>query len=670
MGNHLAEETSAYLRQHADQPVEWYPWGDEALTLARASDRPLFISIGYSTCHWCHVMAHESFDDPDVAAVMNRLFVNVKVDREERPDLDAIYLEATQAISGRGGWPMSVFATPDGRPFFAGTYFPAEVEPGSGQTSFLELCRSIGELWQTQRADIDAQAGEVTEVIGRLARVAPSVELPGPEVLDLAASALVDRFDPEWGGFGLAPKFPEASAIEFLLRRWRRTGDPRVGEVVTTSLDAMASGGIHDHIGGGFARYSTDRQWLVPHFEKLLCDQALLVRCYLHAWQLTGHARYLGVVADTIDGVLHDFGLPDGGFAAAIDADAEGVEGAHIHWEADEVRSVLTRGGLDPMELDAVLAWWGITDDGNSGDAIIPWRPRRGDLVRPPVVDRARRLLAAARVDRPQPQRDDKVLTEWNALWVTALAEAAAATANPAWAAAAVRCGRFLADALRREDGRWLRSWDGTARQLACASDYAALVDAYLALGSLTGDGGWVALAQSVADGLLTLFWDGEHGGLFTTGVDAPPLVTPHKDLADGAVPSANSLAAVALARLAATTGIDGYRRASVDICRLMGELLERHPAAFTHGLWALELHGFGVSELVVSGRRPDLLATARARFLPDVVLVWGEPWATPLWEGRTGDDPGRAYLCRNQACDAPVGDPAALSAALDALIG
>jgi uncharacterized protein YyaL (SSP411 family) len=669
MANRLATETSPYLRQHADNPVDWYPWGDEAFAAARQRDRPILISVGYSSCHWCHVMAHESFEDPDTAALMNELFVNVKVDREERPDVDAVYMEAVQTLTGRGGWPMTVFTMPDGRPFFAGTYFPSQ--PRGGSLTFVDLCHAIDDLWTNQRDDLEGQAAEVTAAVGRTSTLAAASDVPGMDVVDAAATALADQFDPLWGGFGVAPKFPQAMGLELLLRRFQRTGNQQLLDIVTTTLDAMASGGMYDQLGGGFARYSVDQQWLIPHFEKMLYDQALLARVYLHAWQVTGHERYLQVLTETVNYVHTVLIRPGGGIASAQDADSEGVEGRFYVWSRDEFTDVLTAGGLSPAEVQAAASWWGVTDDGNFEGANILWRPVRGDLKRPATIERARRLLLEARARRVPPGLDDKVLTEWNGLWLSTLAEAAAVTGNQQWTDAAVACGRFLVGALQRHDGRWLRSWQGedpasgSARHLAVAADHAAVVDAFVRLAELTGDGTWVGHARHAADDLLTLFTDPDNGGLFTTGSDAPSLVARPKDLTDNASPSANGLAAVALARLGAICGDDTYLDASAGICRLVGDVAAGQPTAFTYLLGAVELLAAGMVEVVISGDRPDLLDVVRSQLRPRVVLVWGSPWDTPLWQGRTEDLAGRAYVCHGNVCDVPSSDAGALSTQL-----
>ncbi|HET6951801.1 MAG TPA: thioredoxin domain-containing protein [Acidimicrobiales bacterium] len=657
--NRLAAETSPYLRQHKDNPVDWYAWGDEAFAAAREADRPILLSVGYSACHWCHVMAHESFEDADVAALMNDLFVNVKVDREERPDVDAIYMDAVQATTGHGGWPMTVFLTPDGRPFFGGTYFPKDAR--GGMIAFPDLCRRIDELWRTRRPDVDAQAAQITGALGRTALLDPQEDVPGAEALAEAERQLAAQHDPAGGGFGSAPKFPQAMSLDLLVRLLARgSGDPATTRaVVETSLDAMASGGIYDHLGGGFARYSVDARWLVPHFEKMLYDQALLTRVYLHAWQVTGHARYRQVVDETVGYVLRDLRHADAGFFSAEDADSEGEEGRFYVWTPAQVVDALDG---DTALADEAMAYYGVSPEGNfEGSTILNRLRHGGDLSRPPRIEAARGRLFAARERRVRPGLDDKVLTEWNALMLAALAEAAAATGREDWRAAAVANGEFLLRSLRRDDGRWLRSWQasGGARHLAVAADHAALVDAFTRLAEATGQARWLAEAATTADALLDLFWDPSRGGLFTTGADAERLVARDKDLMDNAVPSANSLAAVALIRLAALTGEGRYRQHADQILRLAGPVAARHPTAFGHLLAAVDLAAHGVDEVVVAGDRPDLVTVVQRGYLPGAVLAWGERYDSPLWEGRAD---GHAYVCRGYACQLPASDGATLA--------
>ncbi len=656
--NRLAAESSPYLRQHAGNPVDWYPWDDEAFAAARERDVPILLSVGYSACHWCHVMAHESFEDPEVAALMNELFVCVKVDREERPDVDAVYMEATQAMTGSGGWPMTVFLTPDGRPFFAGTYFPKESK--FGHTGFVEVMRAVEDAWSNRRAEVDRQAGQLAEAVAaRTTVAAPAGGAPVDAApLQAGYSLLRQAFDAEWGGFGRAPKFPQASFLELVARAAARNGSPDTLAVLTTTLDAMASGGIYDHLGGGFHRYSVDAFWMVPHFEKMLYDQAQLVRAYLHGWQLTGEARYAQVVEETAGYVLRDLRSPGGGLWSAEDADSEGEEGRFYVWRPEEMAAALDGEGLTAE----AMAWYGVTAAGNFEGANILHRPVRGNLLRPERVERARALLFEARRRRPRPGLDDKVVTEWNAMAVAALAEAGAAMGRPEWLSAAEGVAGFLLANLR-VDGRWRRSWlGGPSRVPAYAVDHAWLVDAFTRLAEATGRARWIDEARAAAGAMVELFADPSEGGLFTTGHDAERLIVRQKDSYDGATPSANGVAALALLRLAALTGDQGLQAAGEGIVGWLAGALRDQPVAFTYTLGALDLLVSGPTEVAVVGDRPDLVAEVARRYLPNAVLAWGEPYDSPLWEGRR---PGHAYVCRNFACRAPVSDPAALAAQL-----
>jgi uncharacterized protein YyaL (SSP411 family) len=661
--NRLAHESSPYLRQHADNPVDWQPWGEEAFAEARERDVPVLLSIGYSACHWCHVMAHESFEDEDTAAVMNEHFVNIKVDREQRPDVDAVYMEATQAMTGHGGWPMTVFLTPDGEPFQCGTYYPKQRR--HGMPAFVEVLAAIDDLWRTKRADLLEQAAQLTDHLQRSGLPSPEGRaLPGPDVVDGAVDGLLALHDDARGGFGRAPKFPQSMAIDLLLR----SGRPVAVEAAVISLEAMVSGGMWDHLGGGFARYSVDDVWLVPHFEKMLYDQALLLRAYLHGWQVTGSATLRQVVEELVGYVLRDLRLPDGGFASAEDADSEGEEGLFYTWTPDELAAVLGEDGARQA-----AAFWGVTDGGNfEGRSILNRLHAPGQLARPAEVEALRAALFEERSTRVRPGRDDKVLTEWNALFVAALAEAGGALGRTDWIEAAEAAGDFLLAALRRDDGRWLRSWQrdedgggGRASVLAFAADHAALVDAFTRLYEATGRARWLAEATAAADALLDLFWDEADGGVFTTGHDAERLVARQKDLLDNATPSATSLAANGLLRLAALTGADRYRERAGDLLRILGPIAAKHPLALPHLLAAVDLSAGGIDEIVVTGDRADLLAVVRAAWRPRSVLAWGERFDSPLWEGRPDD--GKAYVCRGFVCESPVGTVDALATVLTA---
>ncbi|HTX63866.1 MAG TPA: thioredoxin domain-containing protein, partial [Acidimicrobiales bacterium] len=652
--NRLREASSPYLRQHADNPVDWYPWGSEAFARAREEDKPLFVSIGYAACHWCHVMAHESFEDPDVGQLLSDSFVSVKVDREERPDVDAVYMAAVQSMTGSGGWPMSVFCTPDGRPFFAGTYFPPS--DTRGMPSFRHVLDAVADAWSARRDEVEAQASALADALEHETRVVDRIaplsedDRPGFDAMATrAVAALAERFDPTWGGFGPAPKFPRPTFVELCLRAageraaaaddTRRSGPLRMA---ATTLDAMASGGIYDHLEGGFARYSTDARWLVPHFEKMLTDQALLLRAYLHAWQATGTATYLQVVRETIGFVTDALSTDDGGFCASLDADAAGVEGSHATWTPPEVRAALAGEARDPGDASALAAtlcdWWGITEQGNFEGRTVLHRPLGACLARPPEVEAGRVALLAARRRRPQPARDDKVLTEWHAMFTAALAEAAWACGNQGWAQRALGAAQYLFSRNRRADGRWLRS--AASGVLAFASDYAWVVECATWLGTLTGDAGWIERAEDAAQGMLDLFWDTERGGLFTTGRDAEALVARAKDVVDGALPSANAVAAVALLRLGALSGTARWADAGAAIAELAVPLAAGHPLAVPDMLGAFAFVERG-AQVVVAGDRPDLLVEVRRRWLPDAVVAWGAPGAGPLWEGRR---PGDAY--------------------------
>ena len=660
MTNRLANETSPYLRQHADNPVDWWPWGSEALAEAADRDVPILISVGYSACHWCHVMAHESFEDEATGALMNRLFVNVKVDREERPDVDAVYMDAVQAMNGHGGWPMTVFCLPDGRPFFAGTYFPKTSR--GGHLGFAELCERINELWNTRRDDLVEQATTVTEAIDEGVQLPQPTREPDDLIFSAATSALISQIDSIDGGFGAAPKFPQTFAIDSLLRQHARTGDPAALDAALLSLDAMAAGGIYDHLGGGFARYATDRRWLIPHFEKMLYDEALLARVYLHAWQLTGEPRFLQTLQETIEYVLSDLRHPLGGFFSAEDADSEGVEGKFYVWSIDEIHAIC---GDD---AEAVIEWFGATEHGNWEHTNILERVVRGDLARPDAVERGRVALLAERNKRIRPGLDDKVLTEWNALMLSTIAEAAAATGSTEWLEAAVTNANFLCDNLQ-VNGRWMRSWQGEARVLAFSADYGALVDAFVRVHEATGDPRWLDEAAVTADALIELFGDPDDIGVYTNGTDGDQLVARPKELMDNATACANSLAAVGLLRLAALTGNEPHREFATAIVDRLAESAARLPLGFGHLLLAAELRVLGVDEIVISGDRPDLVAEAQQRWLPRSVLTWGAPGSSPLWEGRneTGPD-GRAYVCRQMVCAAPALTTEELNERLNAL--
>ena len=676
--NRLANETSPYLRQHADNPVDWYAWGPDAFALAVAEDRPILLSVGYSACHWCHVMAHESFEDPAVAAVMNRLFVNVKVDREERPDVDAVYMNAVQALTGQGGWPMTVFLTPTGHPFYGGTYFPPN--DNHGRPGFVRIMEAVAEVWTNQRDDVGEQIAKLHEVIQSNTLRGRVTGEPGDlrfSVLDAAYATVSEAFDPNDGGFGRAPKFPPSMTIDFLIRCHLR-GDapdamtPDAMTMATTTLDAMAAGGIYDHVGGGFARYSTDTTWLVPHFEKMLYDEALLIGAYLRAHLITGSPRYREVVEETITYVLRDLGQPEGGFSSAEDADAEGIEGKFSVWSLSEIEAVC---GSDAAE---VIRYFGVTEAGNFRD---PHTGFTGSILyqvdreetRPDAVRRALPKLLAARNRRTRPGLDDKVLTAWNALFTRALIEAAAAFERDDW----MQAGRANLEFLLRElrpTGRLLRSWqrDGGARHLAYAEDYAALIGALLTAAE-HDDVAWLEPARTLADEMIALFADPESGGFFTTGTDAEALIVRPQDFFDNATPSENSLAADALLRLAAVTGERGYAGETLRLLAHLGPAMTQHPTAFGFLLGAYERALTPPVEVAIVG--PDRsLATAWARRVTaNGVGVRSAAGTgaelTPLLADRAFDGQTRVYVCENFACRQPVTALGDFNTVLDAVL-
>ena len=675
MTNRLRAETSPYLRQHADNPVDWWPWGPEAFAQARARNVPVLLSVGYSACHWCHVMAHECFEDFEVATEMNARFVNIKVDREERPEVDAVYMDAVQALTGRGGWPMTVFMDADGRPFFGGTYYP--------RPKFLELMAAISEAWEHRKEDLEEHAEALVAAISASAHITASEDLGSLELINTTLDTLGRAFDSQWGGFGSAPKFPQTMHLELICWAHTRTHSPEMAQILSTTLDAMASGGMYDHLGGGFARYSTDREWLIPHFEKMLYDQALLARIYLHAWAVLGVEQWQQVVTETIEFVLRDLRHERGGFFCATDADSPvdhstdsvAVEGAYMTWTPEEFKAVLGD------RAEAAITWWGITSEGNFEGRSIPHRSaERGVLVRDPELEQARRDLLTARNQRPQPGLDDKILTEWNAMMLSTLAEAAAFSGRADWRDAAIRCGEFLWEELRSPSGRWYRSWhanqdrdtselttSGSASQrstrpMATAADHAAVIDAYIRLSETSGEARWIERAREVADVLLDHFFDPINGGVFTIADDAEHLVARQKDLLDTATPSANSTAALALMRLGALTGESRYQEHSDQILKLLGSVAAQMPTAVSQGLLALGLRHQGLSELVITGDRPDLVEVAHSMWRPDVVVAWGEAYDSPLWRHRP---PGLAYLCSGYTCTAPVESAESLASLL-----
>jgi uncharacterized protein YyaL (SSP411 family) len=620
--NRLAQETSPYLLQHADNPVDWHPWGEEALDRARAEGKPLLVSIGYSACHWCHVMERESFDDATTAELMNELFVNVKVDREERPDVDAVYMDAVVALTGQGGWPLTVFLTPDGEPFFGGTYFPPE--PRHGLPSFRQLLRAVADAYRERPEDVAAQADALVGALRRSAETEPSLEPLTAALLAEAEAGLLQQLDPRWGGFGHAPKFPPASGLEFLLRRGAL-------EPVRLTLDGMAAGGMYDLVGGGFHRYSVDAQWLVPHFEKMLYDNALLVPPYLHAWALTGVERYRAVAEQTLDYMLRELRLPDGGFASSQDADTDGIEGLTYTWTAEE--------GAPPELLQPF----------EHGRSIL-----RGELD-----DETRARLLAIREERPQPALDDKVIASWNGLALAALAEGARWLERSDLLAAAVELGELVA-----AEPLWRTMRYGRAKFPAYLDDYGNVAHGLYELHVATGDLRWLREARRVALDAVERFGDPERGGFYLTPADGEKLVARQKSFDDNPTPSGNSMLAFVLLRLARIWGDDELERKAVDALRLVRDLLPRAPSAFGWALCAVDLHLSPPHELaIVGGPDSDVARTALRGFNPNAVVAFGPSDDVPLLEGKALVDGGPAvYVCERFACRAPVTDPSELA--------
>jgi uncharacterized protein len=595
MANALAAETSPYLRQHAENPVDWLPWGETALARALAEDKPLLVSIGYSSCHWCHVMERESFEDARTAALMNEEFVCVKVDREERPDVDALYMEAVQSMTGQGGWPLNVFLTPEQLPFYGGTYFPPQER--HGMPAWTQVLQAIAEAWRERSEELRAGGERLRERLSGGATLAPSSAPIAQEALDTAVANLRAILDARDGGFGGAPKFPHASALELLLLRGER-------EMTGATLRAMAGGGIHDLLGGGFARYSVDRAWTVPHFEKMLYDNALLARTYLHGWQLLGERRLLDVCLDTLGWALREMRGPEGGFYSALDADSEGVEGRFYVWTLAQLRDELGK------DADAAIAWFGASADGNFQDPhhsepglnVLQDRSWRecGLALDRATRERIRARLLDVRSERVRPGLDDKRLTAWNALMIAALADAGTALRDappdeldPALAQtlldAASACAEFVLRDLRDERGRLLRSYnDGRAKLDAYLEDHAFLLEALLVLFEATCEERWFEHAIALADELIARFADSERGGFFSTAVDQAPLIARRKDLEDAPIPSGAASAANGLLRLAQLTGDEDYERHAVSVLRLLHEIAPRHPQAFGHVLQAI----------------------------------------------------------------------------------
>ena len=678
--NRLAHETSPYLLQHAHNPVDWYPWGGEALARARAEQKPIFLSVGYSACHWCHVMERESFENVEIARLMNADFVNIKVDREERPDIDDIYMKAVQSLTGQGGWPMSVFLTPELEPFYGGTYFPPQ--GAWGRPGFAEVLRGLARAWKEDRTRVVEQGRRLRERIAEEGRIDARGELE-PGILDRSLAALQQAFDPLWGGFGDAPKFPHALDLRLSLRHATRTGQAAARDLALLTLERMARGGICDQLGGGFHRYSTDREWLVPHFEKMLYDNALLVPAYLEAYQLTRSEPFAAVAREACDWMLREMTTPEGGFASSQDADSEGEEGRFFSWTPEQLRAALgTRLG------DQAALWFGVRDGGNfEGGASVLSRPEPVERVaaqlglEPPALvaamSDARARLFEARKTRVAPATDDKVLAAWNGLAISALAQATQVLGEPRYAQAARRAAEFVWNSMRGADGRLLATARaGRAHLQAGLDDHVFLIQGLLDLYETDFDALWLERAGTLAREVDARFADAEHDGFFTTPEGQGDLIARLKGPQDGALPSGNAVQALNLLRLAELSGDAEFARAAQRTILAQAELLNRYPAAFSQMLLAVDFLQRGPLEIVVTGRPGEaafeaLLREIRARFLPNRVVAATHartpPAAIPLLRDRPPPAQGAlAYVCRNYACSAPVSGPEALRRELE----
>jgi uncharacterized protein YyaL (SSP411 family) len=664
MPNRLSTESSPYLRQHADNPVDWWPWGPEALAESRSTDRPILLSIGYAACHWCHVMAHESFEDEATAALMNERFVNIKVDREERPDLDGIYMQAVHAMTGHGGWPMTMFLTPDGVPFFGGTYFP----PGDrhGMPSFRRVLTSVSDAWRTKREDVLRSAGSVQEMYQRQSLV-PG---PGSQVDDLTVSLLQAAFEgiakmrePRFEGLGGAPKFPQAMALDFCLRHWARTGDGTALEIAHKTFLAMARGGIYDQVGGGFARYSTDVQWLVPHFEKMLYDNALLARLGVHLWQATQDPEVRRVTEETLGWAMREMTAPDGGWYSSLDADSEGEEGKFYVWSVAELRAKL---GTD---ADVCIRAWGATDAGNfEGHNILHVADPEFAKENAAVLERAKHTLYMHRAKRTWPGRDDKVVTSWNGLMLRAMCEAARVFRKPEYFDAAERAGRFLGKELVR-DGRPMRSWmEGSAKVGGFLQDYASLGLGYVALYQSTFDRPWLDKARAMDEATVEWFWDDAAGVFYDTPRDGEQLITRPHDFADNATPAGSSLAAELQLFVAGYFGDSDARARADRVISSLAGTIPRMPVMLGHLLGAADMAVRGAVQVAICGGKTEALEMAVHRqYLPSLVLSHGngkELQGLPIYEGRVTEK-ATAYVCRGFACDLPATTASALESQL-----
>ena len=677
MPNRLSAETSPYLLQHANNPVDWYPWGDEALQRAKDEDKPILLSIGYSACHWCHVMERESFENESIAQLMNEHFVSIKVDREERPDLDAVYMEAVQMLTGSGGWPMTVFLTPDGSPFYGGTYFPPVDR--FNMPGFPRLLESVANSYHNSREEIDRVTNQITSQMGRTGQMPKGDSPVTVDTLHEAYTTLATNFDYQNGGTGSAPKFPQAMNLEVLLRYYRHGYNDRALEMVNLTLEKMARGGIYDQIAGGFARYSTDAYWLVPHFEKMLYDNALLARLYLHGHQATGRGMYRRITEETLDYILREMTGPEGGFYSATDADSEGEEGKFFVWTPDEIQAVLGD------EAGIFGGFFGVTDKGNfEGSNILNINQKASEYAEKhgieldrlvDVVQRGKQALLNEREKRIHPLLDDKVLASWNGMMLRSFAEAGAALERPDYLDAAIKNANFLLETMR-SDGKLLRTFRaGQAKLPGYLEDYSFVADGLLALYESTFDQRWLTEATSLADRMIELFWDDEVGGFYDTSAEHDQLVVRPRDVLDNAQPCGGSVATDVLLKLAVITNNEDYRIKAATPLMTLKDLMGRAPAGTGHWIAALDFYVSSPKEVVIIGSRNDsateaLLQTVYGGFHPNKVLVGADDagdYGLPLLESRgMVDGKPTAYVCQNYACQLPVTTPEELSTQLE----
>ena len=680
--NRLARETSPYLLQHQHNPVQWYPWGADALRKAREENKPIFLSVGYSACHWCHVMEHESFENEEIAEILNEHFVSIKVDREERPDIDGIYMEAVQMMTGQGGWPMSVFLLPDSRPFFGGTYFPPDDK--WGRPGFRNVLLKLAEIYRTRKGDLQGNAENITVNLRQMGAIESATDALKAEWMERAAQELKERFDASWGGFGRAPKFPPSMALMLLLRSWRRSQDQELMKMVGGTLQRMALGGMYDQLGGGFHRYSVDDYWLIPHFEKMLYDNALLARVYVEAFQATGSAFYRSVASDTLDYVLREMTSPGGGFYSAQDADSEGEEGKYFVWRPEQIREILGKDAADVF-----CRFYGVTEKGNfegKTSALFIQKPPRvfaeeegiGEEELLDILQRARAKLFDAREQRIKPSLDDKILTSWNGLMIGSMALAGRVLERAAYVEEAKKAADFILDNMRDEQGLLRSHRQGVSKFNAYLDDYAFLIAGLVDLYEASFDPRWIRVASALAREMIARYWDEEGGAFFFTAHDHEKLIVRRKMTQDGAIPSGNSMAALGLLKLARLSGEAEFAERGEGVLRSFGEYLGRAPAAFHMMLVALDFCLDTPMEVAIVGERgaEDTRAALRAvgsSFVPNTVLALKSESsapeadaAVPLLQGKSMVD-GRAavYVCENFSCKEPLTDMSALKKAI-----